>query len=171
MTIDKNKVVSLSYHLSSKTNTSEEKFVEKTDAANPFMFLFGGGNVLEAFEKNLKGKKIGDTFDFHLLAKDGYGEWIESYCVSLPIESFKGADGKPDTEMLKIGNVLPMVDHEGNRMQGMIKSVDDKLVKMDFNHPMAGQDLHFVGEVVAVREASADELSHGHVHGPGGHHH
>lgn len=172
MVISKDKVVSVNYHLSVKdTPDSQERFVEKTDASNPLVFLFGSGNLLEAFEKNLKGKKAGDNFDFHLAAKDGYGEWQKEHVVNIPVEAFKGEDGKIDNEMLSIGNMLPMVDQQGNRLQGTVKEVTDTLVTMDFNHPMAGQELHFVGEVLEVRDASADEISHGHVHGPGGHHH
>lgn len=172
MIIEKDKVVSVNYHLSVKDSPdAEERFVEKTDAANPLVFLFGSGNLLEAFEKNLKGKKVGDTFDFRLTAKDGYGERQADHVVNIPIESFKGEDGTIDNKMLKIGNMLPMVDQQGNRLQGVIKNVNETLVTMDFNHPMAGQDLHFAGEVLEVRDATADELSHGHVHGPGGHHH
>ena len=172
MIIEKNKVVSLNYHLSVKEDaTAQEVFVEKTDASNPLVFLYGLGSMLEAFEKNLKGKKVGDTFDFFLTAKEGYGEWNEGHVASLPIESFKGADGNIDKKMLTIGNVLPMTDQDGNRLQGTIEEITETLVKMDFNHPMAGQDLHFVGEILNIREATADELSHGHVHGAGGHHH
>jgi len=64
-----------------------------------------------------------------------------------------------------------MHDQEGNRMQGLVVEITDTFVKMDFNHPLAGKNLHFIGEVLEVRPASLEELSHGHVHGPGGHHH
>jgi len=172
MVISKDKVVSVNYHLSVKDSPdAQERFVEKTDAANPLVFLFGSGNLLEAFEKNLKGKKVGDTFDFHLVAKDGYGERMDEHVVNIPIDEFKGEDGQVDKKMLEIGTMLPMTDQQGNRLQGIIKGVTDSLVTMDFNHPMAGQDLHFSGEVLDVRDASEEELSHGHVHGPGGHHH
>jgi FKBP-type peptidyl-prolyl cis-trans isomerase SlyD len=73
--------------------------------------------------------------------------------------------------MLEIGNELPMTDSDGNRLVGIVADVNDKIVVMDFNHPMAGEDLHFVGSILEVREATSEEISHGHVHGPGGHHH
>lgn len=172
MVIAKDKVVSVNYHLSVKdTPDAMERFVEKTDASNPLSFIFGTGNLLEAFENNLKGKKVGDTFDFHLSAKQGYGEWAKENVVNIPLDSFKDEKGEVDKQMLTIGNMLPMVDNHGNRLQGIVKEISATVVTMDFNHPMAGQDLHFVGEVLEVREATADELDHGHVHGPGGHHH
>lgn len=172
MTIGQNKVVSVNYHLSVKDSPdAQERFVEKTDASNPLVFIFGTGNLLEAFENNLKGKKVGDAFDFLLTAKDGYGEWVKEHVVNIPIESFKDEKGNIDKQMLAVGNMLPMVDNHGNRLQGIIKEVTEALVTMDFNHPMAGQDLHFVGEVLEIRDATPEELDHGHVHGPGGHHH
>lgn len=76
-----------------------------------------------------------------------------------------------DTEMVAAGNFLPMVDDQGNQMQGLVVEVGSDFVVMDFNHPLAGKDLHFVGSVLEIREASAEEIAHGHVHGPGGHHH
>jgi FKBP-type peptidyl-prolyl cis-trans isomerase SlyD len=73
--------------------------------------------------------------------------------------------------MVKVGNMLPMVDQDGNRMQGLVIDINDDFVTMDFNHPLADKDLHFVGKVLNIRNASADEIAHGHVHGEGGIHH
>jgi FKBP-type peptidyl-prolyl cis-trans isomerase SlyD len=73
--------------------------------------------------------------------------------------------------MVKVGNVLPMTDSDGNQMRGSVQEITGEHVRMDFNHPLAGQDLHFAGEVLEIRDATKEELSHGHVHGPGGHHH
>ncbi len=80
------------------------------------------------------------------------------------------ADGKLG-EIVKVGNFLPMKDQEGNPLQGLVQEITDEHVRMDFNHPMAGKDLFFSGEVIEVREATTEELEHGHVHGPGGHQH
>ncbi|MEO7089087.1 MAG: FKBP-type peptidyl-prolyl cis-trans isomerase, partial [Bacteroidia bacterium] len=158
MTIEKETVVSVDYHLTAKIKGGSEELVEKTEKANPFVFLFGGGMLLEDFEKNLKGKKIGDTFDFHIEAKNGYGLHSSENVVNVPIEAFKAEDGSLDTEMVKVGSLLPMLDNQGHRMEGMVEEVTEQHVRMDFNHPLAGQDLHFVGEVLDVRKASAEEL-------------
>ena len=170
MTIGNKTVVSVSYVLTSKT-TGPENLVEKTDNDHPFVFLYGAGGLLEDFEKNLAGKKAGDRFDFHITAAKGYGIKDENYVVNIPVDAFKGEDGTMDKESVKVGNTLPMVDNEGNRMQGLIEEVTEEHVRMDFNHPLAGHDLHFTGEVLEVRHATDEELAHGHVHGPGGHHH
>ena len=73
--------------------------------------------------------------------------------------------------MLKIGNVIPMQDQNGNPLRGTVKEIADTTVKMDFNHTLAGQELHFTGQIVDLREGTEEEISHGHVHGPGGHQH
>ncbi len=80
-------------------------------------------------------------------------------------------EGKIDPEMLRIGNVIPMQDNQGNPLEGLVIGVDEASVKMDFNHPMAGKTLHFAGTIIDLRDATEEELSHGHVHGAHGHHH
>jgi FKBP-type peptidyl-prolyl cis-trans isomerase SlyD len=172
MIIENRKVVSVDYHLTTKSaGQTQESLVEKTSKEHPFVFLFGSGQLLESFEKNLKGKKVGDTFDFLIDSKNGYGERDENHLVNVPIEAFKGEDGSFDDENVKVGSTLPMVDNQGHKLQGLVEEITSEFVKMDFNHPLAGKELHFVGEILEVREASEEEISHGHVHGPGGHHH
>ena len=75
---------------------------------------------------------------------------------------------KVDENLLKIGNMIPMMDAEGRRMNGKVVTIEEEVVKMDFNHPMAGNDLFFKGQVTDVREATEEELHHGHIHGNGG---
>ena len=172
MLIDKNSVVTLSYTLTTRTGLSlEEKQVEKTDSSRPFVFIFGAGMLLPDFEKNLHGKKAGDKFDFFLSAEKGYGVKNDKYVMNLPIDSFKSPDGTLDLNEIRTGNTLAMSDQDGNQLQGTILEVTAVQVRMDFNHPLAGHELHFVGEVMNVRHATSEELAHGHVHGPGGHHH
>ncbi|MDQ3046455.1 MAG: FKBP-type peptidyl-prolyl cis-trans isomerase [Bacteroidota bacterium] len=168
MTIENNSVVSVDYNLSIK-GTSEQ--VEQTSKEHPFVFLFGAGGLLEDFESNLRGKKAGDTFDFFIESARGYGVRDEQHVVMIPMEAFLGEDGKFDEENVTVGGTLPMVDNDGNRLYGKVMEINTEHVKMDFNHPLAGQDLHFKGEVLEVRAASEEELAHGHVHGPHGHQH
>lgn len=87
--------------------------------------------------------------------------------MDLPIDTFI-VNGELATDMLVVGKTIPMSDQNGRQLTGKIQSVSETEVTMDFNHPMAGQDLYFTIEVTDVREATASELSHGHVHGPGG---
>ena len=123
--------------------------------------------MIPKFEDEINGKTIGDKAEFGIKAAEAYGELDNNAVVTLPLDVFKN-EGAVDLEMLKVGNVLPMQDGDGNRMDGIVTDVTETEVKMDFNHPMAGQDLYFEVEVVEVRDASAEELEHGHVHGEGG---
>jgi FKBP-type peptidyl-prolyl cis-trans isomerase SlyD len=126
--------------------------------------------MLPKFEEYLNALKAGDAFEFTLASDDAYGEMDQDAIIDLDKSIFQ-VDGKTDDEMLAIGNVIPMRDDQGNMLQGIVVSVSKDMVRMDFNHPMAGNVLHFAGKVIEVREASAEELSHGHAHGAGGHHH
>lgn len=168
MQITKNTVVSLSYIL--KRDDAKGEIIEETRAGDPLVFLFGNGQMLPKFEEHLSTLKTGDDFEFTLASEDAYGEMDQDAIIDLDKSIFE-VDGKIDTEMLAIGNVIPMRDDQGHMLQGTVVSVGDDLVRMDFNHPMAGNVLHFKGNVIEVREASAEELSHGHAHGAGGHHH
>lgn len=168
MQITKNTVVSLSYIL--KRDDAKGEIIEETRAGDPLVFLFGNGQMLPKFEEHLSALKTGDDFEFTLASEDAYGEMDQDAIIDLEKSIFE-VEGKIDTEMLAIGNVIPMRDDQGHMLQGTVVSVGDDTVRMDFNHPMAGNVLHFKGNVIEVREASAEELSHGHVHGAGGHHH
>lgn len=164
MIAEKNKVIAVSYELKIAGN---DKIVEKVNELQPLKFILGKGNLLPKFEDNLMGLKIGDTFDFVLNSEDAYGAINNEAIVDLPMNVFE-VDGKVDNDMLAIGSMIPMSDHNGNRFNGKIVDVSSGNVKMDFNHPLAGENLHFKGEVVEVREASEEELTHGHLHESGG---
>jgi FKBP-type peptidyl-prolyl cis-trans isomerase SlyD len=127
--------------------------------------------LLPDFESNLAGKTVGDTVSFKVAPENGYGIHNEQDIVSVPSESFKDAEGNMDTNMIKVGNVLPMMDDQGHQFQGIVVEITEDAVIMDFNHPMAGKELNFTVTVADVRAATAEELEHGHVHGPGGHQH
>jgi FKBP-type peptidyl-prolyl cis-trans isomerase SlyD len=168
MQITKNTVVSLSYVL--KRDNANGEIIEETKAGDPLVFLYGNGQMLPKFEDHLSTLKTGDVFEFTLSSADAYGEMDQDAIIDLEKSIFM-IDGKTDDELLTIGNVIPMRDDQGHMLQGTVVSVSDESVRMDFNHPMAGNILHFTGKVIDVREASVEELSHGHVHGAGGHHH
>jgi FKBP-type peptidyl-prolyl cis-trans isomerase SlyD len=170
MIIDDKKVVSVSYELTVNEDGSEQ-LVEQTEEGQPFVFLFGSGGLLDAFEDNLRGKKVGDKFDFIIQSNEGYGAREDQNIANVPLDAFKNAEGEVDTEMVQIGNYLPMVDNEGNTFNGLVQEVSDNHVIMDFNHPLADKDLHFIGEVLEIRDATSEEIAHGHVHGEGGVHH
>ncbi|RUT72893.1 FKBP-type peptidyl-prolyl cis-trans isomerase [Ancylomarina longa] len=154
MTIAKDKVISVIYEL--KTDPSGE-IIEKAVNGTPLTYLCGAGQMLEKFESNLMGLKIGDAFDFKLESADAYGEASEQAVIDLPKNIFE-VNGELDTEVIKEGNVVPMQDSSGRRMNGIVLEVADTTIKMDFNHPLAGDDLYFKGEVIEVREASEEEM-------------
>ncbi|MCB2377128.1 FKBP-type peptidyl-prolyl cis-trans isomerase [Hymenobacter sp. BT635] len=168
--ISPNKVVTITYDLSVTDENQEKVLVESAEADAPMVFLFGQSGLPEEFETQLSGKNPGDAFTFSLTPEQAYGDYDQQAVVDIPKNVFE-IDGKIDEEMLQEGNFLPMSDNQGNHMQGKIVEIGAETVKMDFNHPLAGMVMHFDGKVADVREATPEELAHGHVHGEGGHHH
>lgn len=176
MTITNEKVVSLVYEL--RLDSDQGEVVESISQDNPLTFLYGSGNLLPKFEENIDGLRVGDSFSFNLSSNDAYGEINEQAIVDVPIAAFE-VNGSIDDSLLKIGNTIPMRDNAGNRLNGIVKEITNENVTMDFNHPLAGNHLYFSGEVTEIRDATQEELSHGHVGGCGcggggcddGHHH
>jgi FKBP-type peptidyl-prolyl cis-trans isomerase SlyD len=162
MTNSEHKVVSVIYELT--TSKSKGEIIEKVTEENPLSFISGTGNLLPAFEYQLSSLAIGDNFNFSIPCDEAYGFPNDKAIIELPVDSFY-VDGKVDTELVQLGNIVPMRDQSGNRLDGKIIGVSDNSVKMDFNHPLAGDDLYFQGTVVGVRIATEEEISHGHIHG------
>ena len=162
-----NTVVKLIYELRNEPNG---QVMDAADREHPFAFLFGHGNVLEKFEKNLEGLIAGNQFNFQLSAEDGYGEYDEQAVIQLDKNVF-AVDGQVQDEMLFVGNVVPLQDQHGNPFQGRIVNIILDKVTVDLNHPFAGKPLLFSGEVVEVRAAHPVEIEHGHVHEHGDHSH
>jgi FKBP-type peptidyl-prolyl cis-trans isomerase SlyD len=155
MKLENNRFVSLVYTL--HEGDSDGRVIEKVEETAPLTVVFGAGRLLPAFEANLSGLEEGSAFDFSLSAADAYGEKREEMVVSLPRNIFED-EGVLRSEICYIGNIVPMMDAHGNRMNGVVTEIDDSFVKMDFNHPLAGTDLHFTGKVIGVRKATPEEL-------------
>ncbi|MFI3315426.1 MAG: FKBP-type peptidyl-prolyl cis-trans isomerase [Rikenellaceae bacterium] len=153
MKVENEKLVSLSYTL-----TVDGNIVEQVNADKPLEFVYGTGGLLPKFEEHLKDLEVGGKFAFTLTPEESYGEYIDEALVDLPKDIFM-VDGVVNEEILVLGNVLPMMDNDGNRLMGTIKEIGDDSIKMDFNHPMAGQTLNFEGEVVSVRVPSPEDLA------------
>lgn len=168
MIIQKNTVVSLHYRLQEDDASGE--LIEETFGNEPLTFLYGVGQMIPEFERQLQGKKAGDAFAFGIVSSEAYGDFNPEAVVEIPKTAFM-IDGKLAEELLEVGRVLPMQDNHGNRMEGTIAEIAENAVVIDFNHPMAGVNLYFTGLVQSVREATEVEIDHGHVHGAGGHHH
>lgn len=166
MKIEKNTVVSLTYRLTESDDNGS--IIEEVDEKQPFVFLYGSGNLIPGFENNVKGLSLGDSFAFGINAADAYGAYDENGVVELQASLFHH-EGKFDEELCKVGNIIPMRNESGQQFNGKIKDIKGDVVVMDFNHPLAGKDLYFKGKVVDVRMASEDELNHGHIHDHGEH--
>jgi len=168
MKIGKNKVVTMTYIL--KMNDETGEIIQEVKEDRPFVHLFGVGTLLPAFESNLENLEPEARFGFAISAADAYGEKNDEAIVELEKKLFE-IDGKIDENLLVIGNSIAMQDQDGNPIQGIVMKINDDTVIMDFNHPLAGQDIHFTGKILDVREATSEELEHNHVHGEGGHQH
>ena len=168
MKITKHSVVQLSYTL--REDDINGKIIEEVGEQDPLTFLFGVGSMLPKFETNLEGITVGDDFSFPLIASEAYGEVNPEAIVQLEKSIFV-IEGKLAEELLVIGGAISLRDENGHNHRAVVLEVTEDKVKVDFNHPLAGQDLHFSGKVLTVREATQSEIDHGHVHGPGGHQH
>lgn len=162
MIINKNKVVKLMYIL--HEDNEKGALIEQTTDESPLEFIYGIGQMLPEFEKNIENLKVDDTFAFQLSSDNAYGAHEADLIVELDKNIFTNVEGVSAEEILQVGNVIPMRDNTGALLQGVVKSVSDTKVEMDFNHPMAGKNLHFSGKVVSIREATEEELNHGHIH-------
>ena len=151
-----NKKIRVAYTLISHRNGESEE-VEKTTREQPFEFLSGVGYTLDAFEDNLKDLKKGDSFDFTIPFADAYGEYDPDHVQDFDREVFT-IDGKFDSAHIYAGNVVEMMRADGSPILGTVKEVTPFKVVMDFNHPLAGCDLQFFGNVVDSRNATEAEM-------------
>ncbi len=155
MEITRNKFVTVSYEL--RLDNASGELVEKTEDSSPLAFVFGAGKMLQMFENKLEGLKAGDNFSFELKPDEAYGDKNPQAIVEIPKNIFE-VNGSIDESLFKLGNHVPMQDAQGNRLDGIVLEVSDENVKMDFNHPLAGDTLFFSGAVADVRDASEDEI-------------
>ena len=145
--VERTSLVEVAYTLRADGPDGEE--LETCTEEAPFVFRMGDEEALEAFEQQLLGKKAGEPFSFVIPCQEAYGDETEEAIVALPKETFM-VDGKIDEEVMKPGEVVPLEDDEGNELIGVVVEVEGDVVHVDFNHPLAGLDLHFEGVVVAL---------------------
>jgi FKBP-type peptidyl-prolyl cis-trans isomerase SlyD len=168
MQVGKNTVVSLMYELYVGSENEEFEIVEIAGEDTPMFFLFGMSGLPEEFEQKLEGMEVGSEFDFVLDSQQGYGEYSEEDIAEFPLEMFKIEDGEIPDGLLEIGNFIPFNNEEDSKLTGRVHEVNDEVVLIDFNHPLAGKTMKFNGKILSIREATSEELEHGHVHGEGG---
>jgi FKBP-type peptidyl-prolyl cis-trans isomerase SlyD len=160
MKITPNKIVSAEYELyvDAETEGAELELMERATAEQPLEFIFGVGMMLPKFEEMLYGLEAGELFEFTLETDEAYGDFIEENVIDLDRAVFE-IDGKFDAEMIFEGNIVPLMDTEGNRMSAAVIEVTADKVKVDLNHPLAGETLHFKGKILEVREPTPQELA------------
>ncbi|MDR3652483.1 MAG: FKBP-type peptidyl-prolyl cis-trans isomerase [Paludibacter sp.] len=159
MKITANKSVSAEYELYVDGDKEGElELMEKATEQQPLNFIYGVGMMLPKFEENLFGMQVGDKFDFVINTEDAYGLYDDESVLDLDRAIFE-IDGKLDEEMIFEGNVVPLMDNEGNKINAQVVTITDSHVTVDLNHPLAGENLHFKGSVLEVREATDKELA------------
>lgn len=160
MQIESNKVVNIHYTLTNE----EGEILDSSSGQEPLAYIHGIGNIIPGLEKALEGKTVGDRFKVTIAPADGYGERDNDLIQTVPREAFEGVD-----------EILPGMQFQAQSSEGVqlvtVIDVEDDDVILDGNHPMAGITLNFDVEVADIRDATSEELDHGHVHGAGGHHH
>ena len=159
MKIEKDRVVQFHYAVSEQGAAP----VESSEGGEPLAILAGHGNIIPGLEKAMEGHEAGDKFAVDVPAADAYGEKREGLTQRVPKKHFGEQRVAPGMQVVLNTNFGPRAV--------TIEKVGMSVVDVDLNHPMAGKDLHFDIEIVEVREATAEELEHGHVHGEGGHQH
>ncbi|MDR1456240.1 MAG: FKBP-type peptidyl-prolyl cis-trans isomerase [Tannerella sp.] len=157
MNITANKFVSVSYDLNVGEGEDRE-LMEQATAERPLKFIYGLGAMLPAFESRLSGLAKGETFRFSLSPENAYGEYEEGNLLELPKNVFE-VDGRFDDAFISEGNTVPMMTADGQQLNGSVLEVRGDTVLMDFNHPLAGETLHFDGKVLDVHEATAGEIA------------
>lgn len=160
MKIAKDTVVSLVYQV----RTKDGVIVDEATAVAPLEYLHGAGDLIKGLENALDGRQIGDKFDVEIEANNAYGDYNENLVQNVPRDVFVGVD------KLEVGMRF-LADTEHGPVPVEITAIDGDTITIDGNHMLAGQDLKFNVEVVNVREATAEELTHGHVHGAHSHDH
>jgi len=160
MSITQDQVVSIHYTLRDDAG----EIIDSSSGGEALAYLHGHGHLIQGLERELTGKKAGDRLEVKIAPADGYGEYDGDLVQRVPRRSLKGIAN------VKVGMRLQVQTPEGPRAMTVTHIAGD-MVTLDGNHPLAGKNLNFEVEVAAVRAATAEELAHGHVHGPGGHGH
>lgn len=159
MTITAGKVVFFDYTLTD----DDREIIDSSKGGSPLGYVQGAGQIVPGLEKAMEGKKAGDTFRVAVEATEGYGLHDEANVAVIPANQIEGVDD------LEVGAQLH-TDTESGEQTVLVTKIEGNEVTIDANHPLAGLTLHFDVTIREVRDASADEISHGHIHGEGGHH-
>ncbi len=152
------KYITVAYSLYTDNAEGVHELVEQAPVEHPFQFITELGVALEAFEAKLKDLNAGDEFDFTLSVDEAYGPYEQEHVIELPKSTFM-LNGRFQKDVIFEGAVIPLVNADGNRFQGLVLEVKEEVVIIDLNHPLAGKELHFKGSVVTSREATDAEVT------------
>jgi FKBP-type peptidyl-prolyl cis-trans isomerase SlyD len=158
--VEKGHVVTMEYTLH-----VDGEVLDSSQENGPLQFLAGYNNIIPGLEREMIGMKVGEDKDVVVAPKDGYGEFDNKAFIEMKRSDF------PKEIPVEVGVELNMSDKSGQQRYARIHSVDNDLVRLDLNHPLAGRELHFNVKVVDLREPTQEEAEHGHVHAAGGHEH
>ena len=160
LSVEKEKVVQLSYTLYAKEDeASEWSFVERTEENSPLTFVFGKGALLDTFEANIFGLETDDPFEFELTPEESYGDYDPELTDLISVEELK--EGGFKIKDFSEGDSIPLMDEEGNRLLATILEINPNEISVDFNHYLAAHYLKFVGTIVSVRSATEKEVEMG----------
>ena len=160
MQISANKVVIMDYTL----KDDEGNIIDQSQDSQ-FAYLHGANNIIPGLESALSDKAVGDKVSVRVTPEEGYGERVDAMVQNVDRGMFD------HDQELEVGQQFHAQSPEGHMLTVTITHVDGDTITVDGNHPLAGVHLNFDVEIKDIREASAEEIDHGHVHGPGGHHH
>ena len=148
----------------------ERDFAEEAPVNHPFQFISGLGLTLDSFEEQVRDLNKGDKFDFTIPCAEAYGEYDDEGVLTLDKKMFYNGDGEFDSERVYVGAIVPMNTVDGQIINAQIAEITKDNVTIDLNHPLAGENLHFVGKVLNVRDVTEGELKALHHRGCGGCH-
>ncbi len=155
--MESNNFISVSYQLYDASEGKSE-LIEQTTDERPFIFVSGMGATLPSFEENIAHLAQGEKFDFLLEPSQAYGDRYDERILDLDKAIFC-VDGQFDAQHVEVGAIIPLQNEDGNRFNAVVMEIGDSKVKVDLNHPLAGKTLHFQGEVLVSREATAEEVA------------
>ena len=161
MTIKENSVVTMHYKLCDADGVE----LDSSKGQEPLVYLHGANNIIVGLEEQLVGKKVGESIKAVVSPEKGYGMPVDALLQEVPLESF--GDEKDKVEV----GMRFQADTEQGPVPVVVTAINDGKVTVDGNHPLAGKELHFECSISEIRKATAEEIEHGHAHGPGGHHH
>ena len=168
MKVENQKVVTLQYDLYVDGENGQEEVMEKATADAPLVYCHGEGMMLPAFEQAMEGLAEGEAFDFRIPCEEAYGEYDTDGVLQLDKKMFYNGDGEFDSERVYVGAIVPMNTADGQIINAQIAEITKEHVTIDLNHPLAGENLHFVGKVLNIRQVTEGELKALHHRGCGG---